>query len=144
MNTDEIDAVVELWHETRKATHTFIALEKGITLDHSRAAFLEKILPLCSLWVASEADDLLGFLAIRGSYLDRIYVRPSVQRRAVGTALLAKARELSPLGLELHTHQKNIKARSFYEKHGFRAVRFGTSPPPENEPDVEYHWRPEN
>jgi ribosomal protein S18 acetylase RimI-like enzyme len=143
MKTDEIDAVVELWHETRKDTHTFIELEKGVTLAHSRDAFLEKILPLCSLWVATEADDLLGFLAIRGSYLDRIYVRPSVQRRAVGTALLAKARELSPRGLELHTHQKNIKARSFYEKHGFRAVRFGTSPPPENEPDVEYHWRPE-
>lgn len=24
----------------------------------------------------------------------------------------------------------------------FVAVRFGTSPPPESAPDVEYHWRP--
>jgi hypothetical protein len=24
----------------------------------------------------------------------------------------------------------------------FRAVRFGVSPPPESEPDVEYHWTP--
>jgi len=29
-----------------------------------------------------------------------------------------------------------------YEKHGFIASRFGTSPPPESAPDVEYHWRP--
>src|SRR5687767_7326134 len=48
----------------------------------------------------------------------------------------------SPDGLALHTHQENHAARAFYEKHGFRAVKFGISPPPENAPDVEYHWRP--
>ena len=25
---------------------------------------------------------------------------------------------------------------------GARTEKFGASPPPENEPDVEYHWRP--
>ena len=62
-------------------------------------------------------------------------------RPGAGLALLGKARELSPGGLELHTHQQNAKARRFYEKHGFRAVRFGVSPPPESAPDAEYHWR---
>ncbi len=33
-------------------------------------------------------------------------------------------------------------ARRFYEKNQFRVVRLGLSPPPENEPDVEYRWRP--
>jgi hypothetical protein len=45
--------------------------------------------------------------------------------------------------LELHTHQENHAARQLYEKHGFRAVKFGLSPPPEGAPDVEYHWRGE-
>ena len=37
---------------------------------------------------------------------------------------------------------KDIKAsRAFYEKYGFTAEKFGVSPPPESEPDVEYHWR---
>ena len=71
-----------------------------------------------------------------------MYVRPGAQRGGVGRALLAKARQLSPTGLELHTHQHNDRARRFYETHGFRAVAFGMSPAPENEPDVEYHWRP--
>jgi ribosomal protein S18 acetylase RimI-like enzyme len=61
----------------------------------------------------------------------------------VGLALLETAQTLSPVGLELHTHIENHTARSFYEKHGFRVVRFGMSPPPENEPDVEYAWRPD-
>jgi hypothetical protein len=34
------------------------------------------------------------------------------------------------------------RACAFYERHGFATVRFGTSPPPERAPDVEYHWRP--
>jgi hypothetical protein len=34
------------------------------------------------------------------------------------------------------------RARSFYERRGFRAVQFGVSPPPESEPDVRYAWDP--
>ena len=32
-------------------------------------------------------------------------------------------------------------ALSFYEKNDFVAEKFGVSPEPESEPDVEYHWR---
>ena len=95
-----------------------------------------------SVGAAVEGADLLGFIALRGSYVDRLYVHPDRQRRGVGEALLRRALALSPQGLELHTHVKNVKARAFYEKHGFRAVRFGVSPPPESEPDVEYQLRP--
>ena len=142
MQPEELDAVIELWHQTRKATHTFIEMEQRLTLEDSHRYFAAQIAPHCALWVTCERDAPVGFLALRGSTLDRMYVQPSAQRRGVGTALLAKARELSPNGLELHTHQRNRAARAFYEKHGFAAVRFGTSPPPESEPDVEYHWRP--
>ena len=55
--------------------------------------------------------------------------------------LIELAKTASPHGLELHTHQANQAARQLYEKHGFRAVRFGMSPAPECMPDVEYHWR---
>jgi ribosomal protein S18 acetylase RimI-like enzyme len=78
-----------------------------------------------------------------GSYVDRLYVLPSFQRVGIGTTLIGHAEDLSPNGLELHPHQKNRVARDFYEKQGFKAVRFGVSPAPENEPDVEYHWRPD-
>ena len=87
--------------------------------------------------------------ATQTSYSTQITLRKcpasssSVQRCGVGTALLRKAAELSPDGLRLFTFQRNERARSFYEKHGFRVVKFGTSPPPENEPDVEYRWEPE-
>jgi len=138
----EIEAVIRLWNETKRDTYAFIPQERGRTLDEDGTFLRAHILPRCAIWVAAAPDRLLGFLAMAGSYVDRLYVHPGSQRRGVGEALLRKARELSPRGLELHTHQRNDKARAFYRKHGFFPVRYGVSPPPESEPDVELHWRP--
>jgi GNAT superfamily N-acetyltransferase len=138
----EVDAVVRVWHETKRDTYHFIPQEQGRSLEDDRVFFREGILARCRIWIAVGEGGVLGFLAMAGSYVDRLYVRPDAQRRGIGSALLAKARELSPEGIELHTHQKNRKACAFYEKQGLRAVRLGVSPPPESEPDVEYHWRP--
>jgi GNAT superfamily N-acetyltransferase len=121
-------------------THTFLgsrrARWKTILNFFKRSSFRVVI----SGWLNKKGK--CGFLAIQGSYIDRLYVLPDVQRVGIGAALIKRAMELSPTGLELHTHQRNMAARSFYEKHGFVSVHFGVSPAPESEPDVEYHWRP--
>jgi GNAT superfamily N-acetyltransferase len=141
----ETEEVISIWHDSRKEVHTAMGIEteRGVTLEESGKVFRRQIASRCEIWVAQRGRRLLGFLALRGSYIDRMYVRPGEQRRGVGTALLEKAREVSPTGLELHTHQANQAARDFYEKHDFRPIRFGVSPPPESEPDVEYWWRPD-
>lgn len=97
----------------------------------------------CDIWVAAPDDQVLGYLAMRGSYIDRLYIDPDRWRLGWGNRFVAFAKHLSPEGLELHTHVENHGARMLYEKHQFRAVKFGTSPPPESAPDIEYHWRPE-
>ena len=133
---------MELWNETKRDAYPYLPAEQTRTIEEDTAFFAGHIEPRCEIWIAAEGDTVLGFLALAGSYLDRLYIHPSHQRAGVGTALLEKAFELSPTGLELHTHQKNVSACAFYEKHGFQAVKYGVSPPPESEPDVEYHWRP--
>ena len=79
---------------------------------------------------------------MNGSYLERLFVDPLEQHQGWGTRFIKYAKKLQPHGLELHTHQENHVARAFYEKHGFTAIKFGISPPPESAPDIEYHWRP--
>ncbi len=138
----DLEAVIRVWHETKRATYEFIAQERDRALDEDGAFFRTHILPRCALWVAVEDDAVLGFLALEGAYVDRLYVHPAAQGRGIGSALLDRAMALRPDGIALHTHQRNRAARAFYEKRGFRAVRLGISAPPENEPDVEYHWRP--
>src|SRR5262249_53309284 len=142
MTSDDVEAVVRVWHASGQRAYPFIDLWQRFTLDEARRVFREVIVSSCSVWVAETGHEIVGYLAHRSSYLDRLYVAPDHQGRGIGGALLAHAMQQSPHGLELHTHQKNAQARAFYEKRGFVAVRFGVSPPPENEPDVEYHWRP--
>ena len=138
----DLDAVIRVWIATKRDTYHFIPLEQSHSEADDQAFFRTHILPRCAIWIAVAGGDVLGFLALAGSYVDRLYVRPDAQRRGVGAALLARAIEASPAGLELHTHVENGGARAFYEKMGFVVARFGVSPPPESLPDVEYHWRP--
>lgn len=138
----DFEAVVALWHRTSRATYTYLPGEADRTLDEAREFFRSRIVPGARLVVAEAQGAPVGFLAMRGSYVDRLYVDPVAQRRGVGRLLMREAFRASPGGLELHTHAENRAARAFYEGLGFVAFAFGTSPPPECAPDVEYRWRP--
>jgi GNAT superfamily N-acetyltransferase len=135
-------AVVEVWHRSGLARYTFLPTWQAFELAEARRVFREVIRPRCRIWVGTRDARVVAYVAMKGSYIDRMYVDPDEWRKGWGTRLLELAKQLSPGGLELHTHQQNAGARAFYERHGFTAVRFGTSPPPESAPDVEYHWRP--
>lgn len=140
---DEPD-VVDVWHRSGRAAYAFLPSWQAFTLDRARTVFREVILGQCDVWVGTLEQRVVAYLAMKGSYIDRMYVDPGQWRQGWGTRLIVFAKSRSPNGLELHTHQENLAARRLYEKHGFRAVRFGTSPPPESAPDVEYHWRPDS
>lgn len=142
MTDEDFDAVVRVWHAAGLATYTFIDIWQQLTFEKAREVFREHVAKDCEVWVAETTDGIVAYSALQGSYLARLYVDPRHQRRGFGLALLEHAKSRSPTGLELHTHVKNVGARAFYERHGFVVVKFGISPPPENEPDVEYHWRP--
>jgi putative acetyltransferase len=141
---DDESAVVGVWHRSGQAAYAFLPLWQTLTLDRAGMIFREVILGQCDLWVGTLEQQVVAYLAMKGSYIDRMFVDPSQWRKGWGTRLVAFAKSLSPNGLELHTHQENHAARMLYERHGFKAVKFGTSPPPESAPDVEYHWRPDN
>jgi len=95
------------------------------------------------VWLAVERNRIVGLLAVTGGDLDQLYVDPPWQGRGIGTRLLDRAKELSPRGITLYTHQRNERARAFYERRGFSVMKLGVSPPPESEPDVQYGWSPE-
>ena len=137
-------AVVGVWHRSGQAAYAFLPLWRTLTLDCAGTIFREVIRAQCNIWVGTLEQQVVAYLAMKGSYIDRMFVDPSRWRKGWGTRLIIFAKSLSPNGLELHTHQENGPARKFYEKHGFKAVHFGTSPPPESAPDVEYHWKPDD
>ena len=139
--TDE-KAVADVWHRAGLAEYTYLPTWQAFSLKDARRVFREVIAADCEIWVRVEGDVVIGFLALDGDFLDRLYVDPVWQGQGRGRELLACAKRLRPDGLRLHTHQANQRARRFYENHGFDIVRFGISPAPESAPDVEYRWHP--
>ena len=120
----------------------FISEMRKIEMSLAQCRLHNIIRAKCVIWVGTLNEQIVAYLAMNGSYIDRLYVDPSAWRQGWGTRFIHLAKQLSPHGLELHTHQENTAARALYERHGFRAAKFGISPPPESAPDVEYHWRP--
>jgi GNAT superfamily N-acetyltransferase len=93
------------------------------------------------VYAATVGELPVGYIAMENDLIDQLYVHPDHWRKGIGKSLLEFAKAKSPDHLWLYTLQVNVNARTFYEKKGFVAEKFGFSPPPENEPDVEYHWR---
>ena len=122
-------AVVEVWHRSGRAAYTYLPTWQAFDRAEALEVFRTSIAILCEIWVAEEGDRVVGFLAIRhGSYIDRLYIDPAAQRTRLGHTAPRARPEALARGLELHTHVENHAARALYEKHGFVAVRFGTSP----------------
>jgi GNAT superfamily N-acetyltransferase len=138
----DFDAVTILWRIAREKSLPEFQLVKGHFFYEDQDYFRDQILKKNKVWVVEFARRPVAFLAMENDFIDQLYIHPDHQRRGIGKALLDFARERSPEHLWLYTLQINVNARAFYEKNGFVAEKFGVSPPPENEPDVEYHWRP--
>lgn len=92
-------------------------------------------------WVARHRGQVVAYMLIDGEDLDHLYVAPAYQGQGFGSALLVKAKTLSPGRLGLWTFQRNARARGFYEAHGFSVVRQTDGENEEGEPDVRYEWR---
>jgi ribosomal protein S18 acetylase RimI-like enzyme len=138
---EDFDTVTILWRIAREKSLPEFQRAKGHFFYEDQEYFRDHIMKDDQLWVVELAKRPVAFMAIRGEFIDQLYVHPDYQNRGIGKALLDHARQLSPDHLWLYTLQININACAFYEKNGFVAEKFGISPPPESEPDVEYHWR---
>jgi GNAT superfamily N-acetyltransferase len=145
MRAPELADTVRLWCRSKAEAYSWMAIEKTYTFEDNRRYFRDEVVARHAVWLAEVDGEAVGLMALDDSGLiDQLFVDPEWQRRRIGSVLLEHARGLCPAGLRLFTFQENQRARRFYEKHGFAAVRFGRSPPPEDEPDVEYVWVPES
>jgi GNAT superfamily N-acetyltransferase len=138
---DDFDAVTILWRIASEKNLPDVQRQTRHFFYEDRSYFRDHILPSNDVWVVEKHGRPVAFMAMHDDFIDHLYIDPDHQRCGIGQSLLNFAREKSPEHVWLYTLQANINARTFYEKNGFVAEKFGVSPPPENLPDVEYHWR---
>lgn len=93
-------------------------------------------------WVMERKGRVLGFIALRDSWVNHLYVLPRYQGIGIGTVLLDMAKEISPRSLQLWTFQENLRARTFYGRHGFIEVELTDGAANEERtPDVRLVWQ---
>ena len=137
--TDIWEEAGRLWYASAHEAHPWLPMLQALP-EADAVSIFRTMTKGATLYGVRDDGALVGLLALEGEWVERLYVATAAQGRGIGDALLAHACALRPDGLRLYTHQLNSRARTFYERRGFRPVRFGLSPPPESMPDVEYHW----
>lgn len=141
----DADAVADVYLRSRKE------LVACAPLAHSdedvRDWIRGRLIPAGRTTVAVVDGLVVGLVSVAsatdGSWIEQLYLHPAWIARGIGTRLLELARAELPPPIRLYTFQCNARARDFYERRGFKAVRFGDGSGNEEKcPDVLYEWRP--
>ncbi len=113
------DAAIELWCRTWTLHYPQIDFSERVGWWRER--WRNELVPTATVTVAESGGRMVGFVTVdpRTFDLDQIVVAPEAWGGGVASALIAEAKRISPLGLDLHVNTDNIRAIRFYEKHGF-------------------------
>jgi putative acetyltransferase len=141
MQADDLPETLDMWVAAWQVAYPAIDFKarRGWTAD--RIAELERT-GSHSL-IALRGDRIVGALVVNPEtgYLDQFVVATECQGGAVGAILLAEARRLAPIGLDLHVNQDNARAIRFYEKHDFKTTGEDVNPR-SGAPIYRMSWRP--
>ena len=89
-----------------------------------RGWFPSPVVTDTELWLAENAEgEVVGMLVLDGSWLEQLYVEPTMTGHGIGSQLVEVAKRVRPDGLRLWTFASNVGAQRFYERHGFVAIR---------------------
>ena len=134
--TEFATALVPMW---RSSFEEAVGVTDPHPLGEQRAYLIREVLPHNSIRVALLHGDIVAFVAASSASIAQLYVHRDHQRRGIGTLLLDWAKRQSAGSLWLYTFARNTRARSFYERSGFKAVAFGFESTWQLD-DVRYEW----
>lgn len=140
-DADARDAA-ELYLRARR--HAVPQIPPLVHSDDYARQWMRGVLGEHEVWLA-RADDgaLVGLMVLDAGWLDQLYVDPGWTGRGLGAQFVELAKQRRPDGLQLWTFDSNVRARRFYERHGFTAEeRTDGSRNEERSPDVRYVWQP--
>ena len=135
----DAEVVATVWLRSRRASIPSIP-EPVHSDEEVRRWVSDVLLPNGGTWVVEDEFGVVAMMSVHDGWLDQLYVDPAHVGQGTGTALLGQAKQLCPGGLDLWTFQSNVRARHFYEAHGFRPVGETSGDNEEGAPDVRYHW----
>jgi ribosomal protein S18 acetylase RimI-like enzyme len=121
MEPEELDSCAELYDRVVRRTFTwFDRLDDQAAKFRSEAAQEE-------VYVALADGRLVGLVSFYrpDSFLHSLYVDYAEHGRGVGAALLAHIEAIAEAPVSLKVQTRNLQARRFYERNGFKIVEEG-------------------
>src|SRR5262250_115579 len=91
-----LDELVPMWRASFEAG---VGITDPHPLAEQRQYFLERVIPENTVRIALDGDQLVGFVAASRESVSQLYVRVGLQRRGIGSQLLAWAKAHSSGGL---------------------------------------------
>lgn len=140
---ENANAIANVYLSSRKKLVSFAPL---VHSDDSIFQWIRDVLiPEEQVIVAEENGIVIGMMSLtKDEGADRInqfYILPDAVGQGVGTLMIEMAKSILGSPIQLYTFQENIRARQFYERHGFQIVEFDDgSGNEENCPAVLYEW----
>jgi GNAT superfamily N-acetyltransferase len=132
----ETDALVRMWRASfEHGVGVIDPHPMGEQVEYLRS----QVLPLHRVRVAKLGGSIVGFVAANAESVAQLFVRVENIGQGIGAKLLGLAQAESSGSLWLYTFARNIRARRFYEHHGFVAIAHGFEPIWQLE-DVKYQW----
>jgi ribosomal protein S18 acetylase RimI-like enzyme len=130
--------LVKMWRESFERA---VGVTDPHTLEEQLQYLDQHLVPENRVDVVLEesTSKVIGFMASTIDTISQLYLHVDHQNRGIGSMLLDIAKRQSSGRLRLFTFKVNTKAQRFYERHGFRILRFGF----EKEwglGDIEYEW----
>ncbi len=100
--------------------------------------FCGDVMATMDVWLAFEADALVGVMVLAPGWIEQLYVAPARTGSGIGTALLERAFAETEGTLDLWAFQSNHGAQRFYERHGFVEIARTDGDNEEGAPDIRY------
>ena len=116
---EDCEEVLEVWFAASQVATPFLSEE---FLTDEREQIRTNHLPKAETWVFEYEDSVAGFIALMGNEVGGIFVKPELQGRGIGRALMDHAAG-SRASLFLDVFKQNSIGRRFYDRYGFRFQR---------------------
>lgn len=117
------DELITMWR--RSFNRALAPYKDPHSFAEHREFLLKVLINRSDVTVAQHEETIIGFMAQAGENIEQLYLHVNHQSQGVGSQFIELAKSASPARLHLFTFQRNLKARRFYKKHGFREINYG-------------------
>jgi putative acetyltransferase len=119
--SNDFNELTRIWLQASIKAHHFIPASYW---ESNTTKMQEIYLPMSEVYIAEDAINIYGFIALVEDTVAAIFVSPEHQAKGIGKQLISYAQEMRSR-LELNVYQENKNSIKFYLASGFRIINEG-------------------